>query len=106
MSLMKPPSPEASEATQSQDTQPDQHERRWFGNSGEASGHGVHSPVDQVAVADVDADGLWDVYLVSGKKDQLWKNLGILRFKNVTNESGLTCESRVGSRCRPGRLAG
>ena len=45
-----------------------------------------------VAVADVDADGLLDIYLVSGQKDQLWKNLGNLRFQNVTDRSGLTGE--------------
>ena len=42
-----------------------------------------------VAVADVDGDGLLDIYLVNGKKDRLYRNLGELRFVDVTDAAGL-----------------
>jgi len=44
-----------------------------------------------VAVADVDNDGLYDLYFVSQvKSGELWKNLGSGKFKNITAESGLS----------------
>ncbi len=42
-----------------------------------------------VAVADVDGDGLLDIYLVSGGRDRLYRNLGDLRFIDVTDDSRL-----------------
>ena len=43
-----------------------------------------------VAVADVDGDGLLDVYLVSGKRDRLYRSIGALRFIDATASSGLS----------------
>jgi hypothetical protein len=40
-------------------------------------------------VADVDGDGRLDIYLVSGTRDRLYRNLGDLRFEDVTEASGL-----------------
>lgn len=60
---------------------------------GEVPFNGLGIAGGGVAVADVDSDGLPDIYLVNGKEDQLWKNLGDLRFKNVTRESGLACKT-------------
>ena len=42
-----------------------------------------------VAVADVDGDRLLDVYLVSGHGDRLYRNLGDLRFEDVTEQANL-----------------
>ncbi|MDA2930718.1 CRTAC1 family protein [Acidobacteria bacterium AH-259-O06] len=42
-----------------------------------------------VAVEDVDGDGLLDIYLVNGHKDRLYRNLGGLRFQEITAASGL-----------------
>jgi hypothetical protein len=60
------------------------------------SGSNPNSPVTEVgiagggvAVADVNGDGRLDIYLVSGKRDRLYRNLGDLRFKDITDESGL-----------------
>jgi hypothetical protein len=49
-----------------------------------------------VAVADVDGDGLTDVYFTSQMGgNELWKNLGGGRFKNVTKEAGVGLADRV-----------
>src|SRR5579871_4465430 len=43
-----------------------------------------------IAVADVDGDGLYDIYFLSQwGGNQLWKNLGGGRFKNITEEAGV-----------------
>lgn len=43
-----------------------------------------------VSVADVDGDGLYDIYFVSQVGgNQLWKNLGNGKFKNITEEAGV-----------------
>lgn len=43
-----------------------------------------------IAVADVDGDGLYDLYFVSQVGgNQLWKNLGDGKFKNITDEAGV-----------------
>jgi hypothetical protein len=42
-----------------------------------------------VAVADVDGDGRLDAYLVNGRRDRLYRNLGGLRFEDVTDAAGL-----------------
>ena len=49
-----------------------------------------------VAVADVDGDGLYDIYFanqVGG--NQLWKNLGNGKFKNITSEAGVELPGRI-----------
>src|SRR5262249_16139445 len=49
-----------------------------------------------VGVADVDGDGLYDIYFanqVGG--NELWKNLGGDRFQNVTAEAGVGLARRV-----------
>jgi hypothetical protein len=49
-----------------------------------------------VAVADVDGDGLLDLYFVSQLgESQLWKNLGHGKFRNVTAESGAGLTDQV-----------
>ncbi|MCY2968748.1 MAG: FG-GAP-like repeat-containing protein [Planctomycetota bacterium] len=50
-----------------------------------------------VAAADVDGDGLVDLYFVSqAKGNELWRNLGNGRFENITKSAGVGLEERVG----------
>jgi hypothetical protein len=49
-----------------------------------------------IAVADVDGDGLYDIYFVNQVGgNQLWKNLGGGRFKDITRESGVGLADRI-----------
>jgi enediyne biosynthesis protein E4 len=49
-----------------------------------------------VAVADVDGDGLYDTYFVNQVGgNQLWKNLGGGKFKNITKEAGVGLPDRI-----------
>jgi hypothetical protein len=49
-----------------------------------------------IAVADVDGDGLYDIYFVNQVGgNELWKNLGGGKFKNITNEAGVALPGRV-----------
>jgi hypothetical protein len=49
-----------------------------------------------VAVADVDGDGLDDVYFVNQVSgNELWKNLGGGKFKNITEEAGVGVPGRI-----------
>jgi enediyne biosynthesis protein E4 len=49
-----------------------------------------------VAVADVDGDGLYDIYFVNQVGgNQLWKNLGGGKFKNITQEAGVGLPDRI-----------
>ena len=49
-----------------------------------------------VAVADVDGDGLYDIYFVNQVGgNELWKNLGGGKFKNITQESGTKVSGRI-----------
>ena len=49
-----------------------------------------------IAVADVDGDGLSDVYFVSQLGgNELWKNLGGGKFKNITDSAGVGLRDRV-----------
>ena len=49
-----------------------------------------------IAVADVDGDGLYDIYFVNQVGgNQLWKNLGGGRFKDITKESGVAVAGRI-----------
>jgi hypothetical protein len=49
-----------------------------------------------VAVADVDGDGLTDLYLVTQLgENQLWKNLGKGKFRNVTAEAGVAMKDQI-----------
>ncbi len=49
-----------------------------------------------VAVADVDGDGLYDIYFVSQVGgNELWKNLGGGKFRNITQEAGVGVPGRI-----------
>lgn len=49
-----------------------------------------------LAAADVDGDGLADLYFVSQRGgNQLWRNLGKGRFENITARAGVTLADRV-----------
>jgi enediyne biosynthesis protein E4 len=49
-----------------------------------------------IAVADVDGDGLYDIYFVSQVGgNELWKNLGGGKFKNITKEAGVGLPGRI-----------
>jgi hypothetical protein len=49
-----------------------------------------------LAVADVDGDGLYDIYFVNQVGgNELWKNLGGGKFKNITQEAGVGLPGRV-----------
>jgi hypothetical protein len=49
-----------------------------------------------IAAADVDGDGLIDVYFVNQLGgNQLWKNLGHGKFKNITDEAGVGLPGRI-----------
>ncbi len=49
-----------------------------------------------IAVADVDGDGLYDIYFVNQVGgNELWKNLGGGRFKNITTEAGVGLPDRI-----------
>jgi hypothetical protein len=50
-----------------------------------------------LAVADVDGDGLLDLYFVNQRGgNELWKNLGNGKFKNITAEAGVGLGDRIG----------
>jgi enediyne biosynthesis protein E4 len=50
-----------------------------------------------IAVADVDSDGLYDIYFVNQVGgNELWKNFGSGRFKNITKEAGVSLPDRIG----------
>ncbi len=50
-----------------------------------------------LAVADVDGDGLEDLYFVSQLEgNQLWKNLGGGKFRSITSQAGVAVADRVG----------
>lgn len=49
-----------------------------------------------IAVADVDGDGLYDVYFVSQLGgNQLWKNLGNGKFQDITESAGVALKDRI-----------
>ncbi len=50
-----------------------------------------------IAVADVDGDGLSDIYFVNQVGgSELWKNLGAGRFRNITQEAGVGLPRVIG----------
>jgi enediyne biosynthesis protein E4 len=49
-----------------------------------------------IAVADIDGNGLYDIYFVNQVGgNQLWKNLGGGKFKNITDEAGVALADRI-----------
>jgi hypothetical protein len=49
-----------------------------------------------IAVADVDGDGLLDVYFVTQLgSNELWRNLGGGRFENITEKAGVALKDRI-----------
>ncbi len=49
-----------------------------------------------ITVADVDGDGLYDIYFLSQVGgNQLWKNLGNGKFRNITAEAGVGVAGRI-----------
>jgi hypothetical protein len=49
-----------------------------------------------IAVADVDGDGLYDIYFVNQVGgNELWKNLGNGKFKNITDQAGVGLKDRI-----------
>jgi enediyne biosynthesis protein E4 len=49
-----------------------------------------------IAVADVDGDGLYDIYFVSQLGgNELWRNLGNGKFENITDKAGVGVKGRV-----------
>jgi hypothetical protein len=49
-----------------------------------------------IAIADVDGDGLYDIYFTSQTGgNELWKNLGGGKFKNITAEAGVGVPGRI-----------
>ncbi|HEX8895014.1 MAG TPA: CRTAC1 family protein [Terriglobales bacterium] len=49
-----------------------------------------------ITVADVDGDGLYDIYFVNQVGgNELWKNLGNGKFKNITDDAGVGLKDRI-----------
>lgn len=49
-----------------------------------------------IVVADIDGDGLYDIYFVNQVGgNELWKNLGNGKFKNITAEAGVGMKDRI-----------
>jgi hypothetical protein len=49
-----------------------------------------------IVVADVDGDGLYDIYFVNQVGgNELWKNLGGGKFQNITREAGVALSDRI-----------
>ena len=49
-----------------------------------------------ITVADVDGDGLYDIYFVNQVGgNELWKNLGNGKFRNITDEAGVGLKDRI-----------
>jgi len=49
-----------------------------------------------IAAADVDGDGLYDIYFVNQVGgNELWKNLGNGRFQNITEQAGVGLNGRI-----------
>jgi hypothetical protein len=49
-----------------------------------------------IAVADIDGDGLYDIYFVNQVGgNELWKNLGDGKFRNITQEAGVGLPDRI-----------
>jgi enediyne biosynthesis protein E4 len=49
-----------------------------------------------IAVADVDGDGLYDIYFLSQLGgNQLWKNLGNGKFQDITESAGVALKDRI-----------
>ncbi|HEX7894188.1 MAG TPA: CRTAC1 family protein [Terriglobales bacterium] len=49
-----------------------------------------------MAVADIDGDGLYDIYFVNQVGgNELWKNLGNGKFKDITDQAGVALKGRI-----------
>lgn len=63
---------------------------KWYTQAHYDHGNGL-------AVADVDGDGMYDIYFVTqAGSNELWRNLGGGKFENITEKAGVAVADRIG----------